>query len=184
VSLLAVAVSGSPRTGSRTTALVSAVLRRVAELADARAALVEVAPVVPDLAANPPAARADATRRALELVESADLLVVGSPSFNASYSGAFKMFVDALDPAALRGVPVLLTATGGSARHTLMIEQHLRPLFAHFRAATLPTTVYASAQELSAHGVSDPELLARVGTAAAEAAAVLRARELLALPSP
>lgn len=184
MSLLAVAVSGSPRAASRTTALVSAVLRHVGDLVDVRTALVEVAPVVPDLAANAPDAWSDATRRALGAVESADLLVVGSPSFNASYSGAFKMFVDALDPATLRGVPVLLTATGGSARHTLMIEQHLRPLFAHFRAATLPTTVYASAQELTPQGVTDPELRARVAAAPAEAAAVLRARELLALPSP
>jgi FMN reductase len=184
VSLLAVAVSGSPRTPSRTTALVSAVLRRVALRADVATELVEVAPLVPDLATSAPERRSVPTRRALDLVERADLLVVGSPSFNASYTGAFKMFVDELDPAALRGTPTLLTATGGSERHTLMIEQHLRPLFAFFRALTLPTTVYASARELTATRVTDPALRARVDAAADEAVEALRVRELLAAAAP
>lgn len=179
MSLLAVAVSGSPRARSRTTTLVSSILRRVALRADVSTELVEVAPLVPDLATGGPARRSVPTRRALDLVERADLLVVGSPSFNASYSGAFKMFVDEIDPDALRGTPTLLTATGGSERHTLMIEQHMRPLFAFFRALTLPTTVYASARELTDERVTDPALRARLDAAADEAADALRVRALL-----
>src|SRR4051812_15304841 len=43
----------------------------------------------------------------------APVLVVGSPTFKGSYSGLFKPFSDLIDPAALRGKPVILAATGG-----------------------------------------------------------------------
>lgn len=78
----------------------------------------------------------------------ADLLVVGSPTYKGSYTGLFKHFFDLLDPASLKGKPVLLTATGGGERHTLMTEHQLRPLFGFFEALTLPTAVYASHRDL------------------------------------
>ena len=65
-----------------------------------------------------------------------------SPVFNASYSGLFKMFVDALPMGTLDGVPVLLGATGGSARHSLVLEHASRPLFAYLRATTTATGVF------------------------------------------
>src|SRR5579885_1941556 len=49
-------------------------------------------------------------------VEAADLLIVGSPIFKASYTGLFKHFFDLFDPTSLSGKAVLLMATGGSER--------------------------------------------------------------------
>ncbi|MER9580879.1 FMN reductase [Mesorhizobium sp. M0276] len=86
----------------------------------------------------------DTGRRVLDAVVSAEVLVVGSPTYKGSYTGLFKHFFDLVDPAALRGKPVLLTATGGGERHALMIEHQLRPLFAFFEALVLPTAVYAT----------------------------------------
>ena len=48
-------------------------------------------------------------------------VIVVSPVFNASYSGLFKMFFDLMDEGVMAGRPVLLAATGGSARHSLVI---------------------------------------------------------------
>ena len=64
-----------------------------------------------------------------ERVSAADGLIAVTPVFNGSYSGLFKMFFDSLDPSALTGTPVLIGATAGSARHSLMLDHAMRPLF-------------------------------------------------------
>jgi FMN reductase len=76
-------------------------------------------------------------------IEGADALVVGTPVYKGSYSGYFKHVIDHLDPAALQGTPVALTASGGSPMHALVLEHQLRPLFSFFGAITMPTGVYA-----------------------------------------
>jgi FMN reductase len=95
----------------------------------------------------------------LDRATSADALVAVSPVFNASYSGLFKMFVDALPVGSLDGVPVLLGATGGSARHSLVIEHALRPLFAYLRAATTSTGVFAATEDWASAGELDAALV-------------------------
>ncbi|WP_448850851.1 CE1759 family FMN reductase [Corynebacterium sp. 335C] len=86
----------------------------------------------------------DDARRA---VASADGVIAAAPVFKASYSGLFKMFVDALDDEALRGVPVLVAATAGTARHGLVVDHAMRPLFAHFGAVVAPTGVFAATDD-------------------------------------
>ena len=107
----------------------------------------------------------------LERVTSADAIVAVSPVFNASYSGLFKMFVDALPVGALDGVPVLLGATGGSVRHSLVVEHALRPLFAYLRAATTATGVFAATEDWASPG----ELDARIERAGRELAVLVSA---------
>ena len=43
-------------------------------------------------------------------------MIAVTPVFSASYSGLFMSFFDVLDPQALVGTPVLMAATGGSAK--------------------------------------------------------------------
>lgn len=83
----------------------------------------------------------------IDAVLKADGLVAVSPIFNASYSGLFKSFFDVIEHDALRGMPVLIGATGGTARHSLALEHALRPLFAYLGAAVVPTAVYAAAED-------------------------------------
>ncbi|HEY1134714.1 MAG TPA: CE1759 family FMN reductase, partial [Nocardioides sp.] len=80
-------------------------------------------------------------------VARADGLVVVTPVFSASYSGLFKTFFDVLEPETLAGKPVLLAATAGSARHSLVLEHALRPLFSYLRAVTVPTAVFAATED-------------------------------------
>jgi len=80
-------------------------------------------------------------------VTAADGLVAVTPIFSASYSGLFKSFVDVLEPTALAGTPVLLGATGGTARHSLALEHAVRPLFAYLRAVVVPTAVFAASED-------------------------------------
>ncbi|WP_055493055.1 FMN reductase [Streptomyces sp. TP-A0356] len=105
---------------------------------------------------------------ALEAVTEADGLIVVTPVFTASYSGLFKSFFDVLDKEALVGTPVLIAATGGTARHSLVLEHALRPLFSYLRATVVPTGVYAASEDWGAEG-----LTGRVERAAAELAGLM-----------
>ncbi|MCH1866808.1 FMN reductase [Nocardioides sp. CFH 31398] len=109
---------------------------------------------------------------ALRTVSRADALVVATPVFTASYSGLFKTFVDALDPDALVGTPVLVAATAGTARHSLVIDHALRPLFAYLKAVVVPTGVFAASEDFGAGGGQDA-LGSRIDRAAGELAALV-----------
>jgi len=96
-----------------------------------------------------------ALRAALDAVAGADGLIAVSPVFSASYSGLFKSFFDVLDKDALTGKPVLVGATGGTPRHSLVLEHAMRPLFAYLRAVVVPTAVYAASQDWGAEGLEE-----------------------------
>lgn len=83
----------------------------------------------------------------IDTVTRSDGLIAVTPVFTASYSGLFKSFFDVIAPDALTGQPVLIAATGGTARHSLVLEHALRPLFAYLRAAVVPTAVYAASED-------------------------------------
>lgn len=106
-----------------------------------------------------------ALRTVFDIVGEASGLVVVTPVFSASYSGLFKMFFDALDEDMLRGVPVVLAATGGTPRHSLVIAQAMLPLFHYLKANVVPTAVYAATEDW---GAADTGLQARIEQAAAE----------------
>jgi FMN reductase len=110
-------------------------------------------------------------------VVAADGLIAVSPIFSASYSGLFKLFFDVVERDGLAGVPTLVAATGGTARHSLAIEHALRPLFAYLNAATVPTGVYAAAEDWGKAGVTaDGGLAERIDRAAGELADAIRLR--------
>ncbi|RFU82258.1 oxidoreductase [Streptomyces triticagri] len=89
---------------------------------------------------------------ALEAVTSADGVIAVTPVFAASYSGLFKSFFDLIEPDALTGKPVLIGATGGTARHSLVLEHALRPLFTYLRAVVAPTAVFAASEDWGGSG--------------------------------
>jgi FMN reductase len=84
---------------------------------------------------------------AVEQVRRADALIAVTPVFSASYSGLFKSFFDVLDPESLTGTPVLVAATAGTARHSLVLDHALRPLFSYLRATIVPTGVFAATED-------------------------------------
>ncbi|MFE6775195.1 FMN reductase [Streptomyces sp. NPDC057702] len=93
-------------------------------------------------------------RTALDAVTHADALIAVTPVFTASYSGLFKSFFDVLDHEALVDKPVLIAATAGTARHSLVLDHALRPLFGYLRAITLPTGVFAASEDWGTAGDS------------------------------
>ncbi|GAA3385772.1 CE1759 family FMN reductase [Streptomyces racemochromogenes] len=144
---------------------------------DARTEVIELRELATEIAQHlvtgfPPARLA----AALDAVAAADGLIAVTPVFAASYSGLFKSFFDLIDKDALTGKPVLLGTTGGTARHSLVTEHAMRPLFTHLRALVLPTAVYAASEDWGGEGLERRIAragaeLARFAAPAAEAAA-------------
>jgi FMN reductase len=122
--------------------------------------------------------------RVLRKVAHADGLIAVTPTFTASYNGLFKMFVEVLDDTALVDKPVLIAATGGTARHSLVLEHGLRPLFSHLRALVVPTGVFAAPEDWGAAGVTEKPLARRVDRAAAELAREVGHRDPPAFDDP
>ncbi|GAA2710726.1 CE1759 family FMN reductase [Actinoplanes palleronii] len=124
-----------------------------------------------------------ALKQAQDAVAAADALITVTPVFSASYSGLFKSFFDVLDQDALLDKPVLLAATAGTARHSLVLEHALRPLFAYLRALPTPTAVFAASDDWGANSVEGP-LRGRIDRAAAELARELERREPATVTDP
>ena len=129
---------------------------------------------------------AEELERALNVVTAADGLIAVTPTFTASYSGLFKTFFDVLgmlDDNALADKPVLIGATGGTARHSLVLEHAMRPLFTYLRAVVVPTSVFAASEDWG--GAAAPDLLAhRVDRAAAQLAQEIHRRPAPAAGDP
>jgi FMN reductase len=114
-----------------------------------------------------------ALRTAIETVTGADALIVVTPVFTAGYSGLFKSFFDVLDADSLVGKPVLLGATGGTERHSLVLDYQLRPLFGYLKADPVATGVYAASSDW---GGGEGALQRRIEKAGAELASLAAGR--------
>jgi FMN reductase len=103
-------------------------------------------------------------------IAAADGVIAVTPVFTAGPAGMFKSFVDVLDTESLRDTPVLLGATGGTARHSLVLEYGVRPVFTYLHADVVATSVFAATDDWA----DDPEgvkpLPDRIRRAAAELA--------------
>jgi len=161
-----VGVSGSPTRPSRTSALVEEIAETFAARVGGEATVIELAPLLGELGSGPYRGDVGPTAlAALEAVEAADLIVVGSPAYRATYTGLFKLFFDHIGQHALVDKPIVLTATGGSDRHALLVEHQMRPLFGFFQSLTVPLGIFANEGDVTEYRVSSPELRTRIDTA-------------------
>jgi FMN reductase len=108
---------------------------------------------------------------AIEQLAAANAVIAATPVYKAGVSGLFKSFVDVLDDDLLVAKPVLLAATAGSARHALVIDDQMRPLFAYMRALVIPTSVFAAPEDWGATDLGE-----RINRAATELTVMLSAR--------
>jgi len=140
-------------------------LERLSEAKVAAAlAIIDLAPLAVDIAkavvAGFPGERLQA---AIDTLAHADAAIAATPVYKAGMSGLFKSFIDLLDNDLLIAKPVVLAATGGSARHAIVPDEQMRPLFGYMRAIPVPTSIFASPEDWS-----DPALTARIDRVAVE----------------
>lgn len=111
---------------------------------------------------------------AFDTIGGADGVIAVTPAFNASISGLFKSFFDVLPPETLSEMPVLIAATGGTERHSLVLEHAMRPMFSYLHAIVAPTGVYAATADFGGHREA-ADLTARIDKAASDFARLLQA---------
>lgn len=131
--------------------------------------VIELAPIAAEVAESLVSGlRTEAVQDAINKLAVADAIIVSAPVYKAGLSGLFKSFVDLLDNDLLIAKPVLLTATAGSTRHAMVVDDHLRPLFAFLRALAAPTSLFAAPNDWGS-----ADLGKRIYRAAGELAALM-----------
>lgn len=164
-----VAVCGSLRDSSRTrTALREALT--AAEEAGATTELVDLREYeLPSLNAAADVPDAEALR---ETVDRADAVLLGTPNYHGSYSGALKNALDHCGRDEFEGTTVgLLEVAGGQFPGTALV--HLRTVCRTLRAWTLPTEVRIPESHVTVDGdgIGDSDVAARTHRLGRELAA-------------
>ncbi|WP_067460100.1 NADPH-dependent FMN reductase [Actinomadura macra] len=132
-----VVLVGNPRPQSRTLQVALRAAAAVGERTGHPDApdLIDLSTLAPGLLnAVPPSEVQDA----LDRVTGADVLVVASPTYKATYTGLLKIFLDRLPGGALASTVALPLLVMGDPKHSLAVELHLRPLLVELGAA-VPT---------------------------------------------
>jgi FMN reductase len=102
-------------------------------------------------------------RQAITALGEADGIIAAAPVYKAGPSGLFTSFFGVLDNDLLIAKPVVLAATAGTARHALVADDQMRPMFAYLRTMTAPTSLFAAPEDWS-----DSALNTRIDRAARE----------------
>jgi FMN reductase len=162
-------VSAGTSDPSSTRLLADRIASRVAALAARRGHTVQVSVIeLRELAADIASALTSQLitpklEQAIAVLREADGIVASTPVYKAGPSGLFTSFFHVLDNDLLIGKPVVLAATAGTARHALVADDQMRPLFAFLRTLAVPTSVFAAPEDWS-----DPALASRADRAAFE----------------
>ncbi len=102
----------------------------------------------------------------LQQIENADGLLIATPVYKASFSGALKTLLDLLPERALNHKIVLPMATGGSIAHMLVVDYALKPVLSALKAQEMLQGIFAE----------DSQIAYGEGSAAAQLAPALEQR--------
>jgi FMN reductase len=153
-----VVVSGHPHPGSSTLRLATEVGERIAKSrGDAAFVTVDVAELGPGLLMSDSAA----TAAALLEVQDATLLIVATPAYRGTYSGALKVLFDQLPANALAGVLAFPVVTADLQVQADAAEAFLARLLSELGADVVDFGLTATGAELA-----DPAAVAELYTTA------------------
>ena len=84
----------------------------------------------------------DDTQAVVEQVTAADMYLIGTPIYRASFTAALKNILDLTPVDGLMGKPCGLVGMGATDHHYLALDAQLRPVLAWFGARVLAVPVY------------------------------------------
>lgn len=181
-----VLLSGSPAARSRTELLLDHVRQRL-ETQQVEVTLLRVRDFPAEELLH---ARFDspAVQRLQAVVASADGLVVATPVYKASFTGALKVLLDLLPERALAHKVVLPLASAGSPGHLLAVDYALKPVLAALKAQEMLSGVFAVDKQIAYAAGDRPaqiddELRERLDEAVEQLAAALARRPKPADPN-
>ena len=127
-------------------AMEGAVLRAASRGHDVE--LIDLANVTIEYAdARPLVDRADDSAAVVTKISAAGAVVLASPVYRASMTGALKNLLDLVPVEALLSKPVGIVAMGATQHHYLGVEAHLRDVMTWFGALVAPTNVYLTSAD-------------------------------------
>ena len=169
-----VGISGGLTALSRTRALVEFVVKQALSPLPLEVNLIDVADLVPELGLTRTREEAPPLLEAvLEKVEMADLLVVGTPIYNGSYTGLLKHLLDLLAVSNAEERVAIIVATDPGDCNSLVLEHSLRPLLNLLGYRTVPTAVYARDSDFVNLWVAEEAVITRARRAVREAFYIL-----------
>lgn len=102
----------------------------------------------------------DDTQAVVERVVSADMYLVATPVFRASFTGALKNLLDHVPVEGLQSKACGLVGIGATDHHYLTIDAQLRPVLAWFGAYIVPGMVYLQSRHFQDGQLADPQVVA------------------------
>ena len=128
----------------------------------------------------------DDTQSVVERVISADMYLIATPVFRASFTGALKNLLDHVPVEGLQGKACGLIGMGATDHHYLSIDAQLRPVLAWFGAHVAPGMVYHQSRHFQDGLLADPQAVSDLQSLAHSVVALQRAvtEDPLAGPPP
>lgn len=104
---------------------------------------------------RPPEQYHDDTAGVVRSVQTSDGIIIASPVYRGSITGALKNLLDHLPVESLAAKPIGIIAMGATTHHFLGVDWHLRDILAWFGAMTVPTSVYLASADFVAGELSE-----------------------------
>ena len=109
---------------------------------------------------RPLSAYDDDTQAVVERVIAADMYLIATPVFRASFTGALKNLLDHVPVEGMQGKACGLIGMGATDHHYLSIDAQLRPVMAWFGAHVVPGMVYLQSRHFQDGQLTDPQAIA------------------------
>jgi len=102
------------------------------------------------------------TAKIAKTIMDSEVIVLGSPIFQASIPGALKNLLDLLPTDGLRDKTVGLIITAGSLRHNLIPEFQFKPVFHYLKAQVLDTYVFIEDRDFQGNTIANDDVFFRI----------------------
>ena len=113
---------------------------------------------------RPLAGYSDDTEAVVQRVMEADMYLIATPIYRASFTASLKNLLDLVPVEGLMGKVCGLIAMGATDHHYLAADSQLRPVLAWFGAHLVPGGVYLQSRQFQEGKLADPEALAALYT--------------------
>ncbi len=98
---------------------------------------------------RPPEELADDTAAVVAALAAADAVLLATPTYRGSMTGALKNLLDHVPVDALRDTAVGIAAMGASDHHFLGADRHLRDVLTFFGAVVTPVSAYLTNRDFA-----------------------------------
>ncbi|MBR3118890.1 MULTISPECIES: NADPH-dependent FMN reductase [Bacillales] len=102
------------------------------------------------------------TKYVAKTIMEADIIIIGTPIFQASIPATLKNIFDLLPINAFQDKIVSLLVTAGSSKHYLIAEQQLKPILAYMQAQIVQKYVFIEEKDFYRNEITSDDVLFRI----------------------